>query len=95
MATDLQWTGWRPLDEPARYDGHAVYRIRFVDQGRPITIPRFLDADPDGIVSIGRTKGMGTRREQFLSGIERCYGHPSGNLIYYLRRFGVSAAIKN
>lgn len=81
----MLWTQWQPLETAAEYDGPATYQLRLVNDSRPTEIPRFLGFDGEGILLIGETQNMDTRRNQFICGLERCYGHSAGNLLYYLR----------
>jgi len=83
----VEWSDWRSIYECAAFNGHAVYRVRLVGADRPIPIPRFLGTDDEGILSIGTTSVMDDRRQQFVTGVEECYGHSSANLLYYLERF--------
>lgn len=83
----MSWTAWAPIDSSAEYDGPAVYEIRLVaSDGNPLPIHRFLDCDDRGLITIGETRNMETRRRQFVCGRDKCYGHSVGNLLYYLLR---------
>ena len=65
---------WLEITEPANYNGSAVYEIRIVERGEPgepAIIDRFLASDDRGVISIGMTTNMETRRRQFVSGMTR------------------------
>ncbi|HEY0733418.1 MAG TPA: hypothetical protein VGD69_00805 [Herpetosiphonaceae bacterium] len=81
-----EWSGWQPLDRPALYNRLAVYKIRLIQHDLPASIPRFLGVDTAGMLSIGKTTNMETRRLQFIRGTEKGRGHSSGNLLHLLRQ---------
>jgi hypothetical protein len=83
----MSWYDWRPLRDQPDYGGPAVYELRIATDDRPIAIPRFLGTDVRGVLSIGETGGMAFRHRQFISAIEKCYGHSEVNLLYYLLRY--------
>lgn len=65
----------------------AVYEIRMTSiGGDPNPISRFLDADKRGLLTIGETGSMESRRKQFISAIEKHSNHSEGNLLYHLLR---------
>lgn len=83
----MRWSSWQSIEEPIPHAGPAVYMTRIVDStGSPFPICRFVLNDPEGLFSIGKTKTIEPRRKQFFSGIEKCYGHSSANLLWYLSR---------
>lgn len=47
-------------------------------------IPRALREDPNGTLSIGKTKSLDARFRQYCSGMTRGRGHSSANRMYYL-----------
>ena len=84
----MTWSDWQPIDDGPAHDSAAVYELRLVStNGCPISIPRFLQVDNRGILSIGETGTMESRRTQFLYALEKCSGHSEGNLLYYLLRY--------
>ncbi len=78
---------WIEITEPANYNGAAVYKIRIVEKGAPAIINRFLGSDDRGIISIGMTTVMDSRRRKFVSGMTRGRGHSEGNLLFRIRQF--------
>ena len=78
---------WIEIAEPANYNGSAVYEIRIVERGEPAIIDRFLASDDRGIISIGMTTMMETRRRKFVSGMTRGRSHSEGNLLFRIRQF--------
>ncbi len=79
-----RWSKWSNVETPSRREGPAIYKIRITANGRPITIPRFLEQDRTGILSIGMTGLMENRRHQFLAGIRKGHGHSEANLLHLL-----------
>jgi len=62
--------------------------VRLVDaRGNAYKLNRLLKADDDGIMCIGKTGTMKTRRKQILSGVERGRGHSEMNLVYFLKNY--------
>lgn len=81
------WPGtWRDIEQRAKREC-AVYRIRLVKNTKPLCIPRFLKADKEGVLCIGYTSNMETRRKRFKRGYLTCKGHSEGNLLYLLREY--------
>jgi hypothetical protein len=82
---------WRPLETETSYGGAGTYELRMVHTVRgktePVPIPRFLRCDNRGLLLIGVTTRIETRRKQFICGVERCYGHSEGNLLHLLTRY--------
>lgn len=80
---------WKDLSQPSEHFGPAWYEVRLADaKGCPIPLGTIFGAmDPSGIVSIGESLNLEKRRMQMLNGTENCYGHPSGNLWFYLKEF--------
>ena len=87
------WSDWRDINQSAGYKECAVYRIRLCDQKGPVRISRFLGADGDGILCIGKTAHMEYRRKQFVNGLKGKYAHSEGNLLYILEQ--VSPLLKS
>lgn len=87
-AVSVLWTEWQDLSQSSATNEPAIYEIRIVDEnGTPLRLGRFLDLDELGLISIGLTTDMERRRQQFLCGMDNCYGHSEGNLLNLLRRF--------
>ncbi len=81
----MDWSDWQPLREESNHEGAAVYELRMVrSENNPVSIPRFLSCDKNGLLSIGSTTCMESRRKQFICGREKCYGHSEGNLLHLL-----------
>jgi hypothetical protein len=53
----------------------------------PLFVPRFLDVDKRGLLSIGETGNMESRRNKFINAVEKCSSHSEGNLLHYLLRY--------
>lgn len=83
----MEWSEWFPLSTPSTHYEPAVYQIRLLANGVPFIINRLLGADPEAILTIGKTKNMEGRRRQFASGVEKCYGHSEANLLHLLVRY--------
>lgn len=84
----MNWMDWKPIETASERAEPAAYRIALLDAaGTPYPINRMLGTDLAGLLSIGRTNSMESRRRQFLSGMTRCYGHSEGNLLHLLLRF--------
>ena len=84
----MAWQGWRSIIASSGHDGAAVYQLRLTDaNGNPISISRFLSTDDRGILNIGESQYMETRRRAFVTATETCTGHSAGNLLYYLLKF--------
>lgn len=79
----LIWTGPFPVDcDNATYrsrlrDSPGIYRIRALDSsGRPASIPRCNEPDPEGILHIGETAYLLTRLRYFRNA---AFGNGSSN----------------
>jgi hypothetical protein len=77
---------WASIEEPTGYSGAAIYAVRLVARGRVIHIRRFLETDPEGILTIGMTKHLEQRRRRFIAGYTRGRGHSAANLLLPLLR---------
>jgi len=82
----MSWSEWQPLAKKSGYAGPAAYEVRIVTVAGPIPVPRFLAIDQRGLLSIGETGNLDSRRQAFIRGMETCSGHSEGNLLYYLLR---------
>ncbi len=82
---------WRSLGTKTLYGGAGTYELRMVHTVRgktqPVPIPRFLQRDNRGLLLIGVTARIETRRKQFICGVERCHGHSEGNLLHLLTKY--------
>ncbi len=81
-------TRWRfrPIDSPTGDVGPAVYKIRLVIDGAVVHIPRFLCEDRSGILQIGVTDNLESRRRRFMRGLNVGKGHSEANLLHMLER---------
>jgi hypothetical protein len=86
---------WTDIKTKCPYNGPAFYFIRAKVDGAIVPVQRWGGADVNGIVCFGHTKAMGTRRKQFLGGWQKWFGHPAGNLLHVLTRFGKPGALEN
>jgi hypothetical protein len=82
----LNWSRWQPIHQPAEHNTPAVYIVRIVYAKRPVRIPRFLASDRRGILTIGKTSKMETRRRQFIRGLDGNWGHSEAELLHMIRR---------
>ena len=79
------WTEWLDIDASSEHKSPAVYKVRLIDaNGKCCQLPRLLRADEEGIMCIGQTSNMERRRKQFLTAMNKGYGHSSMNLVFYL-----------
>jgi hypothetical protein len=81
-----EWSRWIPIAEAPGYCGPAVYRLRIVAADGPVSIPRFLAVDTEGILSIGSTSDMDQRRLDFQTGLRSGRGHSQANLLHIVER---------
>jgi len=89
----MTWSEWRPITEPCLHQAPAIYELRIANSGEPIAVPRFLGTDHRGLISIGQTGSMSSRRWQFIRAIEKCSGHSERNLFYYLLRYSALKSV--
>ena len=62
----MAWTNWQSINEPQAHNNPAQYELRIIDgNGQPFTIDRMLGQDNLGILKIGQTQNMESRRKQF------------------------------
>ena len=85
MSSLISWD-WRAISEPTNHNGFAVYGIRLLNNHVVIPINRFLGTDTEGLLTIGMTTNLESRRNQFIRGLTRGYGHSAANLIFILKR---------
>src|SRR5262249_44616974 len=83
----MLWTSWRVIRNHDGFDGHAVYGTRITCAGQPIPLGRLLGIDQKGLLSYGRATNLTRRLRQFITGMDRCYGHSSANMWYILQRY--------
>jgi hypothetical protein len=80
------WTIFRP--DCVQRDVCAVYRIQLMDPKDPlrtVLIPRFVDDDKEGILELGQTQNLLTKRWKFKQGVLK--GNPAdseGFNLHYL-----------
>ena len=89
----LNWSDWHDITQPANYGENAVYRIRLMNQQGPAMISRFLGADSNGILCIGKTNDMEKRRRQFVRGLKGKFGHSEGYLMHILQKVSPFSAL--
>ena len=83
----MSWSEWQSIDSPSGHDAPAVYELRMtIDDSGPLSVPRFLATDDGGLLSIGETGNMESRRKQFIYAVEKRSGHSEGNLLCLLLR---------
>jgi len=86
------WTDWKNIDEVSEYNGRcpyngcAIYKIRMRIGNKKVPIPRFFKIDKEGLLCIGKTENFERRRNDFIRGWERGYGHAGANLLYLLNK---------
>jgi hypothetical protein len=91
----LDWTPWEAVEAPSATKGSAVYRFRLIGpSGRPLSIPRFMREDPDGILSIGVSGNMDRRRRRFIRGFSKGRGHSEANLLYIINKYSALHGVK-
>jgi len=78
------WTRWKDIYQESGYNGCAIYMIRMKTDEGTAKIPRFLGIDEKGLLYIGTTENLETRRNQFINGRNRGNGHIGANLLYLL-----------
>lgn len=84
----MNWSNWKNIKNLPDCEGKGVYRIRLVDNnGKSISIQRFLGEDKDGIIVIGQTINIKTRLKQFYKVVkeEKKYSHSEGLTIHLLK----------
>lgn len=54
-----------------------------------MSIPRFFDKDPNGILSLGKAGDMERRRKQFVDGWKKQRAHSEGILLSILEKYAV------
>jgi len=82
----ITWSDWREIHKAADHKGCAVYRIRLCNQKTPVRISRFLEVDNDGLLCIGKTTGMESRRKQFVNALVGKGAHSEGYLLRLLEQ---------
>lgn len=90
MEPELDWSDWTPLEsleetEDPRLQKTGVYQVRIVRDGEPVTIPRWLGEDEQGLVYIGEGQ-LDTRLCEFEAGIRRYSSHTAGKKRWILHR---------
>lgn len=79
----MKWTDWKSIDDPPKHDSHAVYKVRAKLKGRILHVPRFLRQDEDGLLCIGKTTSMETRRRRFVGSCRLGKrGHSGGFMLH-------------
>jgi hypothetical protein len=84
----MGYSKWKKITEPSHCYEPAVYKIRLKDnEGFVVSIDRFLGKDKKGILCIGKTKNMETRRKKFVRGIQHGKAHSEARLIYLIKTY--------
>ncbi len=89
----ISWSDWKDINHSANCNQPAIYRIRLAKEGKPVQICRFLGTDKDGILCIGKTTNMDSRRKQFIKALIGTFGHSEGNLLQILEQVSPLTAI--
>lgn len=89
----ISWSDWKEINQSANYNQPAIYRVRLVREGKPVQICRFLGTDKDGILCIGKTTNMDSRRKQFVKALIGTFGHSEGNLLQILEKVSPLTAL--
>ena len=66
--TAMGWSDWKAIEEPAGYEGSAIYKVRLTWANGPASIPRFLDVDTDGLLCIAHIPHPSTLALGFWGG---------------------------
>ena len=87
----LAWSEWFDIENYASTDrAPGVYRIRlaFTGDRRPVIIPRLLNQDRDGLLSIGQSGNLRDRIRSFYKVANNATGflkHSSGDRLFLVR----------
>ena len=84
IVVHISWSSWSIVSRTCNHRGPAIYQIRVISDRIPMAIPRFLARDASGLVSIGMSSNMESRRRSFNRALRRGRGHSEGNLLYIL-----------
>ena len=85
----MSWTAWKDMNQTREHDGDAVFTIRMVKGGRAVRLPRFLGTDPDGILAIGYTANLESRRREFLRGLNSGKGSAEAELLHIVEVYSI------
>ena len=79
---------WESIENLPDFEGKGVYKFRLVDnEGKIVSIPRFLGEDKDGIMVIGQSKNIKNRLKQFYKVVIENKKRPhSEGLTFHLLR---------
>lgn len=75
---------WKPIHLPTGHSGPAVYAVRLLSRGKVFPVPRFLAVDAEGILTIGESENLESRRRKMCRAFLKGRGHSAMNLIFYL-----------
>src|SRR5687767_5937630 len=87
------WSDWRDLKVKSACEKPGVYKVRLVNAKGPLTIARFLGADSEGIVAIGKASCLEKRRKKFPQAIRSGRGHSELNLLHILGKHSPLATV--
>ena len=84
-----RWSEWSDIEEKPDYEGCGVYKIRLVDpEGFPVSIPRFIDTDKEGILQICYSDSIKRGRYRFRRATEgKNYTHAEGKRLQLLKKY--------
>ena len=84
-----RWSEWLDIEEKTDYEGCGVYRIRLVDsEGFPVSIPRFIDTDKEGILQICYSDSVKRGIYRFRRATEgKNYTHAEGKRLQLLKKY--------
>ncbi len=75
------------IDNETKYEGAGVYQILLFRNQKPVPIHRLVGTDMEGVLALGHTKNIETRRKQFRRSSEAERGHSEGIQWWLVRRF--------
>jgi len=83
------WSEWVNIWEIPNYENCGVYKIRFADvEGFPVSIPRFIDTDKDGILQICYSENIKRGIYRFFRAAEgKKYTHAEGKRLRLLKQY--------
>jgi hypothetical protein len=85
---------WRVvhISSEITYNGPGVYKIQLVDKnGKILQIPRLGGTDEEGVLAIGCSEHINSRRRQFVTSSAGKHGHSEGIQWWLVRYFSERA----
>lgn len=87
MKKEYDFSKWKPLSEKTEHKKAAIYEVRIFIDKVALPIPRFLEKDVEGILSIGETDNLEERRKKFFRAIQNPnVKHSEGKLWHLIRQ---------